>query len=42
LLVADVLLLFLSLGVVYLSSKTMIRLIKEKKLKHSSTSLSQR
>jgi len=33
LLVADVLLLFLSLGVVYLSIKTMMKLIKEKKLK---------
>jgi carbon starvation protein len=33
LLVADVLLLLLSLGVVYLSIKTMMRLIKEKKLK---------
>ncbi len=37
LLVADVILLLLSLGVVYLSTKTMMRLIKEKKLRKVST-----
>jgi carbon starvation protein len=37
LLIADALLLLLSLGVVYLSIKTMMRLIKEKKLKKFST-----